>query len=338
MRLARSRSRHAFTLIELLVVIAIIAILIGLLLPAVQKVREAAARMSCQNNLKQISLGAHNYASATGVFPPGVIVSVNSVNVQPQYVSSPPWAGPYTSCLTFLLPYVEQDNVYRLIDPRMFDPNTTLGAWAYNTPPFDNSNGNGTGFPAWARSKIKTFLCPSDVAQGTTTAWGVADGFWCENGSFWVDYLPPASSGNIMDPYDLGMTNYIANAGGLGKTGNAYWDQYAGPFYTNSKTTIVSITDGTSNTMAFGELLGGAETGTRLLTISWAGSGDMATAWGLPTPAHWYTFGSKHTGLVNFGFCDGSVRPIRKGVNTTVFVQASGMADGAVVNFSALGQ
>src|SRR6516162_8587412 len=107
-------SRGGFTLIELLVVIAIIAILIGLLLPAVQKVREAAARMSCSNNLHQIALAAHNYHSAYGVFPPGGLSSPKSIGAADP--SAPPgwvFSGPYTGVLAFLLPYIEQDNVYK---------------------------------------------------------------------------------------------------------------------------------------------------------------------------------------------------------------------------------
>src|SRR5271168_3490770 len=102
--------RRGFTLIELLVVIAIISVLIGLAQPAVQKVREAAARVSCTNNLKQIGLGLHSYHDAMSYFPPGYIDGNTDPNSTPDNDVGPGWGW-----ASFLLPYLEQQNVYNQI-------------------------------------------------------------------------------------------------------------------------------------------------------------------------------------------------------------------------------
>jgi prepilin-type N-terminal cleavage/methylation domain-containing protein/prepilin-type processing-associated H-X9-DG protein len=353
----RKPGKGGFTLIELLVVIAIIAVLIGLLLPAVQKVREAAARMSCQNNLKQIGLAAFNYESAYGTFPPGNIVSPNAPGNN--YTFGQPFAGPYTGVMVFLLPYMEQSNVYNLvlatpptsaygkISPNgkdYFNPSGTTGAWAYWTPPFDYAAGvppqfqNGTGYSHVADAHIKSFECPSDNLYSSMATYpngGPIDGFWVSGGKFWIDYIADYPGFG----HETGRTNYVGNAGYLGDDTGTNATRYKGIYHTNIPTKIADVLDGTSNTVAFGETVGNGGLGVpRDFVLTWFGSGTMATAWGITDPPRWYKYGSKHTGVVQFAFADGSVRPISKGANTTMFYYATGMADGAVVDFSQLGQ
>jgi prepilin-type N-terminal cleavage/methylation domain-containing protein/prepilin-type processing-associated H-X9-DG protein len=298
--------RRGFTLIELLVVIAIIAILIGILLPAVQKVRDAAARMSCSNNLKQLALASQNYESAFGTLPPGLN------------------GATYLSCLSYLLPYIEQDNLYAQVPQNLFPFNTTAGPW-WNT--------------AWgpATAHVKTFECPGDnlysgTSQGTF-AYLTTDGTTLNGGYF--------GGTNV----GLGCTNYIASAGALGRVSDAFYGQWCGPYYLNSMTRTGTITDGSSNTIAFGETLGGTSKGDRDFNIAWMGAGALPTAWDLIDPTGWYSFGSRHTGVVQFAFGDGSVRPLHKvGPDTPWFTDqwyalmaASGANDGNVVDWDQIG-
>jgi prepilin-type N-terminal cleavage/methylation domain-containing protein len=322
----RSR-RSAFTLIELLVVIAIIAVLIGLLLPAVQKVREASARSVCQNNLKQIALGAMSYESAYGRLPPAQLGSITGR-------SRDFFDNQSYGFLVFILPYVEQDAIARQLTNTL-----DLNSLGNRPTPADQQGWwrSSTDF-GLSFSRIKTFMCPSDeVISATETVNGAGiegpmpDPTTPGTNAITIGYL---SGGNR---YDIGKSNYGCVTGALGDnvtTASASdgpginLQMYVGMFYNRSKVTIAEVTsaDGASNTLMVGEALGGTTQGQRDFLWSWMGNGACGVKFGLApggapnpgaagnnVPGGWNYFSSRHNGVVLFAHGDGSVHGLRVG-------------------------
>jgi prepilin-type N-terminal cleavage/methylation domain-containing protein len=317
-----SHSRRAFTLIELLVVIAIIGILIGLLLPAVQKVREAANRMKCQNNIKQIGLAIHNYAGANDSFPKGCQNS--TIN----------FGSPRLSWFPYLLPFLEQDAVYRNFD-------FAAGGGA---PTFGTVNSATSTSPTAV--VINTFLCPSD--SGPT------------QGSYPWGYFSLGNYVPFFGGLDLGGTNPAVLSSGQRAAFGLNWGAR-----------IADIQDGTSNTMIFSEYLRSTGTisggfGQDQRGMLWQsdepGGGHIYTRFTPNTtnpdvfyPSWWCvdrpesgqpcvtgsTDGSDHTaaarshhvGGVNVGMGDGSVRFVNQNVDLNVWRPMATIAGGEVVSF-----
>jgi prepilin-type N-terminal cleavage/methylation domain-containing protein/prepilin-type processing-associated H-X9-DG protein len=319
--------RSAFTLIELLVVIAIIAVLIGLLLPAVQKVREAAARMQCQNNLKQIALGVQNYHDANNQFPPTFYGG---------YANTPP-AGGYKSTsmnwsfLAKILPYIEQDNLYKA--SRIAD-----GDNGYPLPPANGTNQQEyevpDGVPGTIKfagenntgQVIKTYLCPSDpgASQGNyrdTTPYMRGNGR--PNGTL-AGITNYFGCGGSMNPWQSPYTN----PGTEGPSpdlppghgwNNDPWRNGDGIFFSSSfrkPRKMASILDGTTNTVMLGEDVAGRNVD---IGYNWVHSVCEYRLMNCPLNYRqpdgkfwnrWFDLGfySYHPTGANFAMVDGSVR------------------------------
>jgi len=309
--MSRTR-RSAFTLIELLVVIAIIAILIGLLLPAVQKVRDAAARAKCQNHLKQIGLALHNHHDTLGSLPPGV-----------SRASSNPRLFEYWSWQAKILPFIEQDNLYRLAD----DWQRKTGSYQTGTPAYYWWPW-GDFWANWATAQpnpalgtlLETYQCPADTrVLSVSTQDGMRIAF--------TSYLGVS-----------GIRGDLINQGKPPGDGILYWKSGPGGIIEGVK--LVDIVDGTSNTFMVGERPPSAD-----LEYGWwfagagydgSGTGDvvlgardvgLASALGCPSskvglqmgrindPCDQVHFWSLHAGGVNFLRGDGSVRMVPYGTD-----------------------
>lgn len=328
------RQRIGFTLIELLVVIAIIAILIGLLLPAVQKVREAANKTRCSNNLKQLGLATMNYEGGYGYFPVGWQLPIpgpttGNVWSNPTYALSQVRADVafsdaprFTNLFVELLPYFEQDNLQN--------------KWDYYTVA-NNLGPNGST----ASQVIKILLCPTSPLASQPQA---------------------TVSGNV---YGLNSYGGVAGINSFrAYNGSAYQISNEGIFYINSRNTIASIADGTSNTIMWGERYHKDKNFDRMYTnfpiVGWSGwawcdqpnaIGDYLV--GATQPINWLipdsatgansssnpwvqqrlsTMGSGHPGGANVCFSDGSVRFLRSSMSLAALQALCTRAGGEVVS------
>ena len=344
MRLASRPSRGAFTLIELLVVIAIIGVLVGLLLPAVQKVREAGSRARCLNNLKQIGLAIHNYHDTNLNFPPSYI------------------RQDWVTFAVLILPYLEQENAYKLWDTQL----------RY----YDQPNlGNATLDPT--PRNFAVYFCPSRRT---------ADGLSVDNGGTDKD-VPSNFTGNPHRPGGLGdfaachgtdVTTLDGNGAlsiGLPQAavqpnGAAWTDltsMYKSPLGTRitiwkSQTNIASILDGTSNTLLVGEKYvrpamrwgknedrsiyngqfarvfrraAGAPTNvTNPPAAPFPFVTDLNDSWATATPIRetFQRFGSWHPGVCNFAFCDGSVRAVQMKIDDVTLGRLAERSDGLSID------
>ena len=315
-------SRNGFTLVELLVVIAIIGILVGMLLPAVQQVREAARRTTCANNIRQLVLASMNYESAHQRFQPGLNLPIGNASgmIWPnsrvhEMTGEPPNANQFGGWMVWILPFMEQDNVFNRMDLNQRDYANCLGP---------NSIG---------AQVIESFLCPSDFVPRRTVTY--------------------TRSGN---EYHFGANSYYANAGVQSwYHASATFD---GVFFYNSKTTFGKITDGSSNTLFIGERYAFDREYPRLESFrGWAWANFNAPRnylagalepinYVLPegsgpnppfslTDRRFSSFGSGHPGGANMAMGDGSVHflTLTSTVDLPMLQDLAVINDGRVVNY-----
>jgi len=300
-----TRRANGFTLVELLVVIAIIGILVALLLPAVQAAREAARRMSCSNNLKQLTLATHNYHDTYKAFP---MAWASGGTTQAQWG----WT-------VFVLPFIEQGALFDQLDVNGRTLRTVIG--------------NGTARPLLLTS-LPVYRCPSDTSPKLLP--GASPGN--------PEYHRRFNCNNCPAGFEPATSNYVGNCGFLdpspGGNGTMKND---GVYYGLHATKFREITDGTSNTIAMGERNERCRAGTWIgvrnppgpdMWGSYFVRGRVSIKLNDPRPAKPNVctegFGSNHPGGALFGFCDGSV----KFIPDTIDFSNGGLTEAAITNNS----
>jgi len=285
----KRETRRAFTLIELLVVIAIISTLVGMLLPAVQKAREAAARLSCSNNLKQIGLAMHMHHTDHERFPPSRLTGARAT-----------WA-------VLILPYLEQDNLYR--------------QWSLGYPYYlQNATARTTA--------VKGYFCPSRRAAGGTTGTSLSGD------------VPSDGSASINVPGALGDYAVSVDRSGF-DTPTTFAPAMHGAFQLGAGLRFADFPDGTSSTLLVGEKHvpqgkdGQGWWDCSLYNGDYDAASSRAAGRSYPLTTHpqdtGWKFGSRHTGVVNFCFADGGVRRVPEWIDPTVLELLGMRDDGQVI-------
>lgn len=300
-------NRSGVTLIETLVVLGIIALLVSLIIPAIQRTREALNKTVCANNLRQIALAAHHYHTDHGCFPPGYF-GPSLINQTDPVLSIN--EGSWIGHLPLLLPYLEKDSLFKNIKDSFDLAHVPVLRWSWSSSTQTPHIANYIA----GMSKIKWFVCPSspsfDPHVGNYLHGGSVLGLHTYNNqstittSYWIGDYTLAGDFKF-----LGHTNYLGVAG-CGTGTNTEFSRYQGVYTNRSRVSLSQIVtqDGSSNTLLYGD-----SAQTERFNISWMGGGALGTYFGLlrSSPNSFIAFNSFHLSCVQFSMADGSLKQLR---------------------------